>query len=251
MGTERENNKLVVNLMPSELGGKTQEVIFREGAAARPLDPKAPVKTNIVGVISTPAEYIKKRGEILDYDSAHILVSRENVSITLITNEADDYRRGQIKGVLAFHPQFIAFGINASKVWDPNELGQFFKMNRSFFPDKKTNMALVSQLKNFEATVNSRIEKQNSEKGDFKDNYSGMVMSNLPEAFFLEIPVFKGTPRETIEVEFYATVNGREVGLQLMSPSAVQLLEEQRDKAIDEVLESIVAMAPEIAIIEQ
>ena len=50
-------------------------------------------------------------------------------------------------------------------------------MNRAFFPDKTANMKLVTELKNFEATVNSKVEKQKSEKGDFKDNYSGVVMS--------------------------------------------------------------------------
>ena len=83
-------------------------------------------------------------------------------------------------------------------------------------------MKLVTELKNFEATVNSKVEKQKSEKGDFKDNYSGVVMSNLPEAFTLQIPIFKGMPAETIEVEFYASVNGRDVTLQLVSPGACQ-----------------------------
>lgn len=95
------------------------------------------------------------------------------------------------------------------------------------------------------------IPKLKSEKGDFKDNYSGVVMSNLPEAFTLLIPIFKGMPSETIEVEFYASVNGRDVSLQLVSPGSCQLLEDLRDKVIDDEVAKIRELSPDIAIIEQ
>lgn len=246
-----ENKKVVVNLPE----GTTQaEIIVREGEAPAVLDPKAPVKIDLSGVIGAPVEFL----ELRRYDSeqinplrCHVLVDREQVSITLITNEDDEYRRGRIVGKLTTHPKFSEFGINAGKGWEPNELGQFFKMNRAFFPDKTANMKLVTELKNFEATVNSKVEKQKSEKGDFKDNYSGVVMSNLPEAFTLQIPIFKGMPAETIEVEFYASVNGRDVTLQLVSPGACQLLEDLRDRIIDVQGARIRELSPEIAIIEQ
>ena len=79
-------------------------------------------------------------------------------------------------------------------------------MNRAFFPDKTANMKLVTELKNFEATVNSKVEKQKSEKGDFKDNYSGVVMSNLPEAFTLSLI-------HIYSVTAVLDVNGEEVAL--------------------------------------
>ena len=76
-------------------------------------------------------------------------------------------------------------------------------------------------------------------------------MSNLPEAFTLQLPIFKGMPAESIEVEFYASVNGRDVALQLVSPGACQLLEDLRDKVIGDEVEKIRELSPEIAIIEQ
>lgn len=54
-----------------------------------------------------------------------------------------------------------------------------------------------------------------------------------------------------IEVEFYASVNGRDVTLQLVSPGACQLLEDLRDRIIDEQVTRIRELAPEMAIIEQ
>lgn len=246
-----ENKKVVVNLPE----GTTQaEIIVREGEAPAVLDPKAPVKIDLTGVIGAPVEFLEKRlsePDQINPKRCHVLVDREKVCLTLITNEEDAYKRGTVVGRLSQHPKFTEFGINAGKNWEPNELGQFFKMNRAFFPDKTANMKLVTELKNFEATVNSKVEKQKSEKGDFKDNYSGVVMSNLPEAFTLQIPIFKGMPAETIEVEFYASVNGRDVTLQLVSPGACQLLEDLRDRIIDEQVTKIRELAPEMAIIEQ
>lgn len=246
-----ENKKVVVNLPE----GTTQaEIIVREGEAPAVLDPKAPVKIDLSGVIGAPVEFLEKRlseADQINPKRCHVLVDREKVCITLVTNENDEYTTGRVVGRLSQHPKFSEFGINVGKGWEPNELGQFFKMNRAFFPDKTANMKLVTELKNFEATVNSKVEKQKSEKGDFKDNYSGVVMSNLPEAFTLQIPIFKGMPAETIEVEFYASVNGRDVTLQLVSPGACQLLEDLRDRIIDGQVARIRELSPEIAIIEQ
>ncbi len=244
-----EDKKIVVNLPEG-----VTELTMREGAAMKLLDPKPPVKIDLAGVIGAPVEFLSKRvseADQINPKRCHVLVDREKVSITLITAENDEYETGKVVGKLSQHPKFAEFGINSGKGWEPNELGQFFKMNRAFFPDKAANMKLVTDLKNFEANVATKIERQKSEKGDFKDNYSGVVMSNLPEVFTVQLPIFKGMPAETIEVEFYASVNGREVTLQLISPGACQLLEDLRNRVIDEQIERIRGLSPEIAIIEQ
>lgn len=77
------------------------------------------------------------------------------------------------------------------------------------------------------------------------------VVVNLPEAFTVKIPIFKGTPAELLEVEIYANVDGRDVTLSLVSPSALQILEEQRDKVIDEQVRLIRQLCPGIVIIEK
>ena len=148
------------------------------------------------------------------------------------------------------HPKFEEFGINTGKVWTPAELGMFFKMNRAFFPDKAANMKLVSELMNFTATVNNKIERQVKENGSNTDNFSQVVNSNLPEKFTIQVPLFRGTPAETIEVETFAKINGREVAFILLSPGANQIVEEIRDKVLDEQINQISTVAPDIVIIE-
>lgn len=246
-----ENKKVVVNLPE----GTTQaEVTVREGAAPKVLDPKAPVKIDICGVISAPVEFLTKRGSEEDQINpkrCHVIVNREKLTITLITAENDEYLSGKVVGTLSLHPKFLEFGINQKRTWEPAELGQFFKMNRAFFPNRDENMKLVSDLKNFSATVNSSMDRQSKENGSMKMSYGQVVNSNLPEAFTLTIPIFKGVAPASVQVEVYATIDGSDVYLQLFSPAANQIIEEMRDEAINEQVEAIREISPEIAIIEQ
>jgi hypothetical protein len=228
------------------------EVILREGAAVKELEPKAPIKTKLSGVIGVPVEYLTKRvatGQFTQ-ERSFLIVDREEIKLSLVINEDDEYNRGQVDGTLEAHPKFIEFGINTGKVWTPTDLGLFFKMNRAFFPDKATNMKLVTDLMNFSATVSNKIERSVKESGDRTDNFAQVVNSNLPASFVLQIPIFKGIKSETLEVETFAKINGREVAFTLLSPGANQVLEEIRDTTIDAQLEAIKAIAPDIAIIE-
>ena len=111
-------------------------------------------------------------------------------------------------------------------------------------------MELVSKLMNFTATVNHQIEREVQENGNRKDNFAQTVNSNLPKVFNLNIPIFKGGNPESLEVETFAKIDGREVAFVLLSPGAQATLESLRDKAIDEQLVAIKEIAPDIAIFE-
>lgn len=256
-----EAEKIVINLpegeQPKELVIR-QETIKREGSAVKLLDEKPPVKIDIKGTIGAPYEFLSHRynqlsstGMQLDLSRCHVLVNRENTTITLITNENDGYHSGTITGKLEEHPKFKEFGINNTYVWTPSELGLFFKMNRSFFPDKNENMRLINELMNFTATVNNSIQRNVSESGSKIDNFESVVNSNLPKSFTLKIPIFKGMPAETLEVETFAKVSGREIAFILFSPDAKATEEEIRDKIIDQEIAKITEICPVIPIIEQ
>lgn len=244
-----EDKKLQINLAE---GVSNAEVILREGEAIKELEPKAPIKTNLSGTIGVVREYLTKRLQTNQFkqEFSHIIVDRDNIKLSLIINENDEYNRGQVDGTLQIASKFIEFGINTGKVWTPAELGLFFKMNRAFFPDRSVNMKLVSELMNFSATINNKIERSVKENGDKTDNFAQIVNSNLPSSFTLQLPIFKGEDAEILEVETFAQINGREVSFTLLSPGANQTIEEVRDGVIDTELEEIKEIAPKIAIIE-
>lgn len=241
-------NKLNV-VVPKDYNGKPIEVVLREGEAPVALDPKEQERVVINGTIDAPLRWLEKRVELINQKSTNIIVNRDKMGIALTIDETNYYQT-EIKGILQVSKEMQEFGINTDKKWEPIKLSQFFKMHRAFFKDKSENMILVSTLKNFKAKVNQDIERSKEENGSKVDSYSQVVDSNLPKSFKLNIPLFKGFACEEIEVEIYADVDGRDVSLSLVSAGANEAIEEYKNKVIDEQLDAIRQIAPDIVIIE-
>ena len=241
-------NKLNV-VVPKDYNGTPIEVVLREGEAPVVLDPKEPERVVISGTIDTPFRWLEKRIELINQKASNIIVNRDVMGIALTVDETN-YYQSDIRGELKTSKEMMEFGINTEKKWEPIKLSKFIKMHRAFFTDKSQNMMLVSTLKNFKAKVNQDIERSKEENGSKVDNYSQVVDSNLPKSFKLNIPLFKGFACEEIEVEIYADVDGRDVSLSLVSAGANEAIEEYKNKVIDEQLEQIRQIAPDIVIIE-
>ena len=242
------DNKININV-PKEYDGTPIQLVIREGKAADPLPNQEPIAVEIDGTIEAPYNWLLKRVGQIDQKQSHLLVDRDRMEITLNIDETDFYGH-RISGKLEASKEMEAFGINTDKCWEPSKLAQFCKMNRAFFQDKSANMMLVSTLKNFKAKVNQDIERSKEENGSRTDNYSQVVDSNLPKSFKLSVPLFKGFAPEGIEVEIYADVDGRDVSLSLVSAGANETIEECKNHVIDDQIESIRAIAPDLAIIE-
>lgn len=241
-------NKINV-VVPKDYNGKPIEVVLREGNAAEPLPIREPEIVSIIGTIDAPVCWLEKKVGLIDQKRANIQVDRDNGAIILTDREAD-YYTNTITGQLLCSKEMQEFGVNTDKRWEPAKLSQFCKMHRAFFKDKTENMTLVSLLKNFKAKVNQDIERSKEENGSKTDNYSQVVDSNLPKSFKLNIPIFKGFSQEEIEVEIYADIDGRDVSLSLVSAGANETIEEYKNRVIDEQIEAIRAIAPDLAIIE-
>lgn len=241
-------NKLNV-VVPKDYNGTPIEVVLREGEAPVALDPKEPAEVSIDGTIESPLRWLEKRIELIKQKASNIIVNRNKMRICLTIDEKDYYQT-IVAGSLKESKEMVEFGINTEKRWDPIKLSKFIKMHRAFFTDKSANMMLVSTLKNFKAKIVADVERSKEENGSRTDNYSQMVDSNIPKPFKLNIPLFKGFANEEIEVEIYADVDGRDVSLSLVSAGANEAIEEYKNKVIDEQLDAIRQIAPDIVIIE-
>lgn len=241
-------NKLNV-IVPKDYNGAPIEVVLREGEAPVALDPKEPERVVINGTIDAPFRWLEKRVELINQKATNIIVNRDKMGLALTIDETSYYQT-EINGILQASKEMVEFGINTEKKWEPIKLSKFIKMHRTFFTDKSQNMMLVSTLKNFKAKVNQDIERSKEENGSKVDNYSQVVDSNLPKSFKLNIPLFKGFACEEIEVEIYADVDGRDVSLSLVSAGANEAIEEYKNKVIDEQLDAIRQIAPDLVIIE-
>ena len=212
---------------------------------------KQPESISVSGVIRTPLDWLEKRIDTIDQKRANVKVNREKMSITLTVNEDDYYTKNTFVGTVELSEVFSKFGINdGERGWNPAKLGQFLRLNRGVFMQKEDCMKLVSVLKNFTANAKTEIQKQRDPSGSMAEVYRSQVESNLPKSFTINIAIFKGTAKTPIEVEFDHYLSNGDVLLQLVSPGANELAEDYRDKCIDEVLDGIRAIAPDIAILE-
>lgn len=249
-----KDNKVVLNI-ENYNGDKPIELIVREGKAATQPDPlptKAPIPVKFAGTLLSVTEWLGKRVSEIDQKHAFVKVDRENNTITLIINENDPYLKGEIQGTIAFTDDYKRIGINdPNKAWEPNKLGQFFRLNRAMFKDKESSMKLVSNLKNFTANAKTEIQKQKDPSGSRADVYKSQVESNLPKSFQINLGIIKGMAKTTVEVEFDHYLSDGECYLQLISPGCKEAVDEYVASCIDAELDKIKEIAPDIAILEQ
>ena len=241
-----EQQPIVVNLPEGQ-----NTLTLLQGQAPAQLDKKEPVKISIEGVIFSPLNFLDKRVKDIDQHKAHIIVCRDALQILLVINEDDAYTRGKVLGTLALSKIYKELGINTNKAWSPEKLGQFLKLNRSFFVDKNEGMKIVNLLKSFEAKVSQGVARETNEKGNRTASFKQAVDSNIPEKFRLKLPIFSGGDFVEVEVETYASVDGLDVSICLQSAGANEVIEDTKATVISDVIEKIRAIAPEIAIIEQ
>lgn len=233
------------------------ELVIRQGEAKKVLDPKEPEIIAIVGVLSAPFDWLEKRvsKESLAIDgvgveNCHVIVDRESMEITLKINESD-YYQSTIKGKLSIHPKFKEFGVNSGNMMEPKAMGDFFKMNRTFFISLDQNMKVVTALKNLNIKTQQEIQKASNDRGKIDMGFRQEVTeSNLPEGFRLKIPIFKGFEAQEIEIEVYAHIDGTTTLLSLVSPGANEIIEEFRDRCVSEVVDKIKDLVPDLVIIE-
>ena len=242
----QDNQPIVVNLPEGQ-----NTLTLMQGTAPKQLDQLAPVKFEASGIIDAPLEFLKKRVGDIDQHKAHIFVDRDNLGILLIFNEDDPYTQGKVGGILRMSKIFEKFGINTDKQWEPEQLGQFLKLNRTYFVSREENMKVVNALKTFDAKVNQSVQRETKENGNKAFSFRQAVDSNIPESFKLCLPVLSGGRSVEIDVETYATIDGAHVSISLQSPGANDIVEDIRNNYITDIVEQLRQVAPEIVIIEQ
>jgi hypothetical protein len=229
------------------------EIIFREGKARDEFIPKP---MSITGIIDAPLRYIEKqKSSFARFNSspasivynAWITVNREAMNIILCIDpkgEAPD----TILGELEYHEDFIKFGINSGEESTTTALAELFKMNRSCFKERETAMKLVKELRSFKAKVDKEIEKTSDDRANYTLHKSQAVDSNIPESFYLNVPIFKGQSARAIQVEI--NINADSLNCSLISPEANDYIAAEKNTIIDEQIKKIQEITPELVIIE-
>lgn len=276
---EQTNEKKCFVHIENYTGEKPIEIIYREDAPAKHLDPlpiKMPQAINISGTIATVQEFLAKRKHLLYIDNCRLVVNREDAEITLIINETDSRMsveesvqggftgedlnisfapRSTVSGSIEFTEMYRNLKINADFWWPPVKLSKFLRLNRVVFGEsgKEDGMALVSTLKNVKAKINADYEKKKELHGQISktEYFSQEVSHNLPDSFTVELSIFKGAPKEKYEIEIDADVIDGEIQVQLLSPAVNEDVENARDILINKELDAIKQLCPMLVIVEE
>ena len=139
-------------------------------------------------------------------------------------------------------------GINDGEYVSCFDLADRIKKNRTLFESREAAMKLVSTLRNFKARVERELELSDDKRGNVNAKKSQIVDSNLPESLKVTVPIFKGQPKQTFEVE--VEVNPSDLSCTLASPEANDVIRTSVDAIIDGQLKDIDEMAPGILVVE-
>lgn len=230
-----------------ENGGSEKVLVIRHDKPQFILPVYEPVKYAASGVIDTVFRYLEKRVELIDQLDTTIKIDREKMSISMVVHDKDHFSEN-VSGKLSVHPDFEKFNINNGEQKTPEKWGDFFRMNRSFFQSKSENLGLVAKLKGFTANVQKVVEEKMATNGNRKSLMDQVVTHNLPDAFKLNLPLFRGQPAKSIEVEI--VIDSQSLDASLESPEANEFMDKVKNEAIDEQIELIKGIAPQVLIIE-
>lgn len=260
----QEENKIIGEQIAKKLGKSTGKEVVSEDSSAdekviviRHDNPKQELKLRerelfaASGNIDTVSRYLSKRVMLINQFATTVLIDREKMSIAIHSNE-NDFFGDKLSGKLVIHPDFVKFGINQPISRTTQQIADFFRMNRAFFPDFSENMKLVTVFKKFEASVDQKIKEIVENTGNKTVSREVVVNSTVPTAFTLNIPMFKGLESKTIEVETVITIsNTGAIVVSLESPEAQEIMDTYKNEVIDMEIEKIQSVAPNVLIIEQ
>jgi hypothetical protein len=222
-----------------------KELIVLTGAAEQVYHDKSIDVTN--ASIAAVSEFLEKKGiENEDIVNSKVEFSYHDLFLNLFYS-ARRRNPDTIKGVLKLHPDLKKFTINSGKTFSTFELSDFIKMNRHYFENKDIAMKLVSELRNFEGKVNKDVELKADTRANQKILIHQVVESNIPASFVLVLPIFIGQEKVRLEVEINIT---SDFSCSLISPDLKQLIDEETKLIIDEQLNKIKALQPDLKIFE-
>lgn len=180
------------------------ELIVREGQAAPII---APEKVHIGGDINTISAYINKRKQTgnaglqsINPERVIVRVDKKEMSIR-VDFDPEDKCGTLIEGRLYESEDIKQFFINKQKTFTKEEIVKLIKFSRLHFDDHDKHAEVLRAYQSFTAKANTDIKQEADTRGNKISNYAKYVETNIPTEFILNVPIFKGQPKERFRVE--------------------------------------------------
>lgn len=200
---------------------------------------------------------------VLEYLSKPLVHNEENRQIEQISYVTYDYKKREIllnfdfrssfsdtiHGCLQLDPDLVDFGINENKNFTALEMGQFIRFRRHFFENKDVALNLEKELRDFRANVDKKINAADDKRGNISASIAQTVISNLPLEFYVNLPVFIGQPKRLIKLEI--DINPLDLTCTLVSPELKEMIDLESKSIIDEQIQAIKELHPNLRIFQR
>ena len=219
-----------VNVNVTNSNGEPIKVIIEERTGdALPL--KEPRKIAIIGSSETALRWVQANYANFDNDKAVIIVNRDKMTIT-IAEDLNSIYGTEIQSKLVVSSEIIKLGINTDAAYDNHGLSRLLRMNRGLLSDKAGSLKLVSDLKNLKIKAEKLVESANDNRGSISEKREIAIKEcNIPTVIQFEIPVFKGSKKQLIEVEL--DINPMNYDISLVSPQLNEIIETTKNEIMD------------------
>ena len=191
------------------------------------------------GAIDAPADFLEHKPNYKG-EFSHVQIDFEKGEIVLSLNEKDSNGLNDtIKGSLIEHDLVKKMDINTGNRMNKDELIDLVRFNRAYFNNPVLAGEIITQLRNFVATVTKRIESSDDQRGNTKSKLEAAIKDlKLEKNFKIKIPLFKGIPDKTeLDVEIYVDTSSNHVQFYLISDDLFVLLIEERARLLKEQIE--------------
>lgn len=183
-----------------EPGEKEKVLVIRYDDPLKVHDPE---KVVLEGVITTPSEFVTKRGDLVDPKKSYVEFSKKELSITLTVNEADKFKT-IVKGKLVRNPFLNMLRINTSQPFGVAELRKALQFAPIHFKDRDRHKSLMFSLSNYKAKVEKTVEEFNDRKEKTKGSSVKKSIVEVSQDFVFDFilftPLFLGGPKVEIPI---------------------------------------------------
>lgn len=220
--------------------GSEKELVLRTGDA---LPVREPSKVTISGDINTISAFLSKRKKPTEAGTQEILSDRtivytdkKNRTIR-IDIDPENYFGAKVNGSLELSDELKQFAINIQSTYTRESLVKLFRFSKRHFDSAEVHLNVLTAYSAFRAQATTDHENSSDNRGNKKQLLDRQVTSNLPASFVLNIPIFKGQPKERFMVEICLELTDAGAHFWFESPELEELIALRTDEIFQKQLE--------------
>jgi len=212
----------------------------------RALEDKYPVQIRLSGNIQSIGNFLLKRYEdgaagkdlqFVDKEKAVVTVDDSALSI-LLQLDPQNHFGTEVRAQLQLTPEIQKFCINENKQFTREELIKLIRFNKRFFNSIDAHEVLLKAYQTLEIKTAGDLKQNSDSRGNKLQHFEKVVVSDsIPQTFVLNMPIFKGQPKEVFRVEICLEATDASVRFWFESVELAELIELRRDEIFATELE--------------